>query len=355
MGLKRITTVDELHRHLHAALQLEHATIPPYLTALYSIVPGTNGEACRILRAIVVEEMLHLTLAANLMNAVGGQADLTTPDFMPAYPAYLPDGESDFEVGLQRFSKAAVETFLKIERPAGTETAGTSPTVKRRRAKTSLRAARVADDSDEHFFSIGEFYAAIGQGLGDLQELLGPEKLFCGDPAKQMDSGYYYSGGGGLTKVTDLSSAQAAIRLISEQGEGIGGGIFDYEGEISHYYRFQQLMAGRFYIKGDKPGHPTGGKVDVDWHAVYPIKANARLSDYPEGSELRAAAAEFNAYYTRFLEMLTRAYGGQPQLLVEAVGEMFRIKEMANHLMRQPIDGKSGVNAAPTFEIGAKD
>ena len=32
---------------------------------------------------------------------------------------------------------------------------------------------------------------------------------------------YYYSGGGELIAVTDLESARAAIRLISEQGEGL--------------------------------------------------------------------------------------------------------------------------------------
>ena len=51
--------------------------------------------------------------------------------------------------------------------------------------------------------------------------------------------------------------------------------------------------------------------------------------------------------------LLTRAYAGQPQLLIEAVGEMFRIKEMACRLMRNPIDGKGDLNAAPTFEIAA--
>ena len=40
MTLRRISTVEDLHSYLHIAMQLEHATIPPYLTALYSIVPG---------------------------------------------------------------------------------------------------------------------------------------------------------------------------------------------------------------------------------------------------------------------------------------------------------------------------
>ena len=117
MALHRITTVDTLHRYLYAALQLEHATIPPYLTALYSIRPGTNADAYHVLRVTAVEEMLHLTLAANILNAVGGKPDLTKPGFVPEYPAYLPDGEADFQVSRGRFSRDALETFLSIERP----------------------------------------------------------------------------------------------------------------------------------------------------------------------------------------------------------------------------------------------
>jgi hypothetical protein len=352
MSLTRITSVAELHRHLYAAMQLEHATIPPYLTALYSIHPGTNGEAYRVIRAVVVEEMLHLTLAANILNAVGGTPDLTGADFVPQYPAYLPDGETDFQVDLQPFSEAAIDTFLKIERPARPEHA--PRTVRRRPHAQSLRAARVHDDSEEHFYSIGEFYLEISNALPVLESELAKsgKTLFVGDPSRQVTPEYYYSGGGAIIPVTDVRSAQAAIRLISEQGEGLGGAIFDEEDEISHFYRFQQLKLGRFYQKGDRPGHPTGNPCKVDWTAAYPLKVNPRLSDYTD-PEVREAAAAFNAYYKRFLEMLTRAFTGQPALLIEAVGEMFRIKEMALHLIRTPIDSRGRTHAAPTFELAA--
>jgi hypothetical protein len=33
------------------------------------------------------------------------------------------------------------------------------------------------------------------------------------------------------------------------------------------------------------------------------------------------------------------------------VGGMFRIKELASQLMRNPIPGGDGLNAAPTFEM----
>ena len=62
--------------------------------------------------------MLHLTLAANILNAIGGTTRPDRPGLRATYPAYLPDGEDDFQVDIQPFSKQAIETFLKIERPA---------------------------------------------------------------------------------------------------------------------------------------------------------------------------------------------------------------------------------------------
>lgn len=349
MSLFKITDLDELHRHLYAALQLEHATIPPYLIALYSLKPGTNSEAFHIIRTVVVEEMLHLTLVANLLNAVGGRVDLTRPGFVPLFPAYLPDGETDFKVSLRRFSPEAVETFLKIERPASLNTAQT--TIRRRpRRKALLEAGHPGRHEEEHFFSIGEFYVAVQQGLEHLHASMG-DALFSGDPARQIGPEYYYSGGGGLTTVTDLASARAALELISEQGEGLTGHIFDEDGEIAHYYRFQQLLLGRFYREGDERDHPSGGPVTVAWDAVYPLKPDARLTDYPEGSELRAAAKAFNDEYAGFLAALTRAFDGKPELFIDAVGDMFRLKDLMYQIMRQPLNDGTGMHAAPTFEI----
>lgn len=349
MSLHQIKDVAELHRHLQAALQLEHATIPPYLTALYSIRPGTNTDAFHILRAVAVEEMLHLTLAANVMNAVGGKPDLTAEGFVPLYPAYLPDGESDFQVNCERFSRNALEAFLKIERPASAAGEGVL-TVKREVTEGSLDAGQVHDDSEEHFFSIGEFYQAVDQALVRLHAEKG-DALFSGDPKLQVTPEYYYSGGGEIMAVNNLETARAALRLISEQGEGLGGAIFDHEGEISHYYRFEQLKLGRYYLDGDQPGKPSGAELTVDWDAVYPVRTNARVADFAGNPAMAEAAKAFNSYYAGFLALLNRSYNGEPQLLMEAVGGMFRIKELMYRLMQQPIKGTDGEHGAPTFEV----
>ena len=345
-----IKTLDSLKDYLRRAIQLEHATIPPYLTALYSIHPGTNSDAVHILRVVVVEEMLHLTLAANLLNAVGGRPDLTAPGFVPLYPSRLPDGEKDFEVSLERFSMSAIETFLKIERPAQ------APDESKRRVRRKGGGERLCAspiDPEVEYYSIGEFYEEIWRGFKHLHAQLG-DGLFSGDPACQVTAEYYYSGGGALHAVTNMASAEAAIHLITRQGEGKGGGIYDSERELAHYYRFDQLKKGRYYQTSDQPHEPTGPELRVDWDAVYPLKTNARVSDYRDAPELHAAAEAFNRAYGEFLAMLTLAFNGQPAQLMQAVPQMFRLRNGMLQLMHNPHPQSSKENAAPTFEVGGR-
>jgi hypothetical protein len=79
---------------LQNAVRLEHATVPPYLTALYTLKPGGAGVrvAAGILRGIVEEEMLHMALACNILNAIGGTPRIAEPGFIPDYPGPLPMG-----------------------------------------------------------------------------------------------------------------------------------------------------------------------------------------------------------------------------------------------------------------------
>ena len=356
-SLKLITTVERLHYYLIQALKIEHATIPPYMTALYSLKPGTHLEAFHIIREVAVEEMLHLTLAANVFNAVGGniESTLTADSFVPKYPTYLPTGAIDFQVSLSKFSKKTVETFRQIERSK--EVHEGEPLVESRAQQEYLLEV-LGYDPTKTFFSIGLFYAEIIRGLYALHKEMG-DALFCGDPNKQITPEYYYNGGGEIFPVTDLSSAIRALKLIQDQGEGSRTAtIYDAERELAHDYRFQQLLLGRYYkinkddpTESDQPDAPTGKEFTVDWDAVYPIKENAKLSDYPEGSELHTAALEFQSSYREFLAQIESAFNGHPEELIPAVGEMFRLKEQANSLIRNPIPGMPGVNAAPIFRL----
>lgn len=358
MSTHSIETKQELYHYLTVAIQLEHATIPPYLTALYTIKPGTNRDAAMILREVVVEEMLHLTLAANVLNAVGGKPDLTAPGFMPTYPAPLPDGETDFEVSLQPFSQEALQTFLKIERsasPAPTEAADDTGARTVKRARPLALALNHPDNPVWSYYSIGEFYKAIQEGVKHLSEKMSASELFNGDPRLQVGPEVYYSGGGKVMKVTDLNTALQALELIVEQGEGYTKTPFSEDGELAHEYRFEQLLLQQLYKPGDQAHHPTGDKIQVDWTAAFPAKVNARISDFEQSPELQQAAIRFNAEYTEFLSVVTQAFQGNPALLTEkAVPWMFTIRNKIMQLIHNPIPGMEGVNAAPTFEpVGA--
>lgn len=353
--LKLINTVEELHYYLIRGLKIEHATLPPYITALYSLKPGKNLEAFHILRSVAVEEMLHLTLVANVLNAVGGniKSTLTAPDFVPKYPTKLPTGETDFQVHLSKFSRETVDTFLNIERAE--EFHEDEPLVVSRSLQESLLSVMGYDPSNR-FYSIGSFYAEIIRGLYALHKQMG-DALFCGDPKRQITPEYYYNGAGDIIPVTDLPSAIRALKVIQEQGEGSRiNAIYDAEREISHYYRFEQLKLGRYYKidkndpeNSDQPGHPTGETFKVDWDEVYPVLTDAKLENYKDTPELYAAAQQFQTAYSQFLADIEAAFDGNPEKLIPAVGGMFRLKEQANLLIRNEIPGMNGVHAAPIY------
>jgi hypothetical protein len=185
-----ITSLESLRKHLQWAIELEHSTIPPYLCALYSIEAVHNAEATEVLTSVMVEEMLHLTLVANLLNAVGGQPRLDIPEMLPGYPHSLPHGDRSFEISLFRFGPEAIETLLRIEQPS---TTGAPP-------------------EDDNYQTIAQFYDAIKQGFRDLSATLGERNIFFGDPARQVTDQHFYSGGGCIIAVNSLATAFAGWR-----------------------------------------------------------------------------------------------------------------------------------------------
>lgn len=329
-----IRTLASLQRHLQWALELEHATIPAYLCALYSIPEGANVAAQQQLRAVVMEEMLHMVLVANVLNAVGGCPKVDDPAFVPSYPTTLPHSDGSVCVQLRRFDREALQTFLKIERPEPPQ----------------------AKPEPERYHSIGQFYDAIEAGLRQLAGELGPA-LFSGSVLRQVDpTRWYYGGGGRPIVVSDLASALAALDEIKAQGEGLPHSVFDDHApfgqrELAHYFRFEQLRQGRFYRPEDSPrSGPSGDPLPLRWDQVHPMRANPRMADYAGQPEVHALMRRFNLDYTALLRALHGAFNGQPALLFEAVPMMYRLKYQAQALMQLPCGDASGETVGPSFE-----
>lgn len=116
---KRFYSVEHLRSDLQTALELEHATIPTYLTALASIKYSYNLEIQRVMKAIIIQEMMHMALVGNILNAIGGEPSLYSKEFIPIYPSRLPGGvQPDLIVPIEKLSLGLIRNiFMKIEQP----------------------------------------------------------------------------------------------------------------------------------------------------------------------------------------------------------------------------------------------
>lgn len=334
-----ITDLPDLHRHLQWALQVEHTTIPPYLCALHSIPDGYNVEATTVIRSVVMEEMLHMTLVANVLNAVGGTPRLHDAAFVHAYPAPLPHSADKQPVNLLPLCAESLDTFLRIEKPA--------------------RAGAKPEGDDYH--TLGQFYEAIEEGLERLCRELGPSKVFTGKAARQVQPGtWYYGGGGDVVAVHDLATARQALEEVIEQGEGFEGEIFDEDerfndvDELAHYFRFMELRLGRRYAPTDTPkSGPTGSQLPLDWSVILPMRANPHSEDYRAYPSIHRQMVAFNRMYTRLLGQLEVAFTGTPGALRDATPLMYQLRYQAESLMRIPSPLEEGKTVGPAFEFDA--
>src|SRR5262249_11132232 len=238
---------ERLKELLGAAVKFELSTIPPYLCALYSLHPKGNDEAKLVIRSVVVEEMLHMVLAANVLNAIEGEPRVAGAEHAPRYPHELPDG---MILDLLPFSPEAIDAFLKVENPQHDHHAigPDHPLLGKPRPETHAAGAKkvMAEPS-----TIGAFYGEIVSGLEAAAAEIGEQQLFCGDPARQVTREYYYAGGGSAIHVTNLDGARRALVEIVEQGEGDMHSMYDDDGDLAHYYRFQQVKHNRAYLRSD--------------------------------------------------------------------------------------------------------
>jgi hypothetical protein len=330
-----IETLADVQAALGNAIQLELSTIPPYLTALYSIDPSntTNSEIAALIRSIAIEEMLHMAIACNVLNAVGGTPAINVAGFPPTYPGQLPmdigtqPGGPPFIVSLQKFSTDAVTgTFMVIEEPE-------DPLV----FKTT--AAAVPD-----FQTIGEFYSAVSTAIGNL----GPS-IFTGNPALQV-TGWFDSDE--LFPVTSVATAQQAIGIIMQQGEGTTTSPLDEEGELAHYYKFAEIAKG-FQLVPDATapnGYSyTGAPIPFDPAGVFPMVTNPAQVLLPAGSMVAQMADQFDSTYTSLLNALNGTFNGAPENLNVAMGLMYSLRVQAQDLMQQPIGDSTPGNAGPRW------
>lgn len=342
-AVRNATSAEELYSHLQAAIELEHSTIPPYLTALMSIKPGRNAAAAGIIASVAHEEMLHMAIAANVLNAIGGTPAIDDPHFIPAYPGPLPMGvHGALSVGLEKLTRRLVhDTFMTIEEPE-------EPLDLPVGGPLRARFAAASAVEPPSYATIGDFYTAIIDKLTELQPPIGR-------PERQVADSRWYPADE-LFPVKDVDDAIRALKIIIEQGEGTQAkgatpSPLDPEGDVAHYYRFAEIVYGHRLVAVDEPPGWAfaGDPVPLDPAGIWDFVADAKAADYPEHSRARVLADAFNASYTRLLASLHRVFNGEPDQLSAALALMVEMRLVGDKLVATKVPG-TDAHAAPTFE-----
>ena len=321
---------------LQRAIELEHATIPVYLYAFFSLDPARNAEAAAIIKSVVVEEMLHMVLAANVLNAIGGAPAISHRRFIPTYPSHLPGGvEGQLQLHLRPFSDEQLEAFIEIEEP-------------RDPIDYEAHAALVEVPS----VTIGEFYATIAAAV----TRLAPE-AFDPAPRRQVGPDLMF----GSVTVTDATSAVEALETIVAQGEGTSTSPQEIDGpngvnDFAHFYRLSELKHRRRLVQVIDPASPrttyafAGDPIHLDPGGIIDLPADPSSRDHPEGSPARRQVDTFNATYTALLGQLHKLLNGHNDMasFMASLTTMSTLEDQARAMAAG--SETSGVPVGPSFE-----
>src|SRR5947207_15954465 len=198
---------------LQSALELEFATIPTYLSAAFSLT--SNGKIYQLILRAAIEEMLHMTAVANLMNAIGIAPNIVAA--VPEFPYHLTVLEPPLKLDLRSFSFDLIrDLFMQIEAP-----------------EDPVQFPTLAPAADRPR-TIGQFYAGIIDIIGS-DTLPGLFNNAVRDAYKQrqvrpnfapiaylsnQDASKYPLKADIDFKITDKASAVRHLSWVVDQGEG---------------------------------------------------------------------------------------------------------------------------------------
>jgi hypothetical protein len=304
---------------LQQAIAIEHSTLPLYLAAMFSL-RVQSFTAYNLIRSVVMEEMVHMSIASNALAAIGGAPRIR--DLEPGYPTTgLPGGvEPDINAWLARLSLQQLEVFKRVEVPEF-----------------------LLPDSarDESYPTIADFYGAVRQAIEDNADAVREamkETAGSAHHANQVGDNI------GFTTITyvegqdPLPQIYAGIEEILEQGEGSPSRTLHAdpgsEGEESHYCKFAELYYGARYeepASGVELTSETEPEFFRGYRVPFPDVVNslaipsdgyeALLSEDPNGAAAEKALTGFDTAYTAVMTDLDTVWNGPAATSWPTLGE----------------------------------
>lgn len=316
--------LDWIKSALQVAIALEHATMPPYIAAIYSLVEQ-SFTVYNLLRPLAMEEMIHMAAVCNILAAIGGSPRIKT--LSPTYPARgLPGGaEPDLYVCLAQLSKPQLENFMRLEAPL---------------------SLMDPEYSHETYPSISTFYQAIRNAIIQNKDAV-CAAIKSGGMANQVGDNIGYSTITWSDATHCLQSILDALDSITSQGEGLVGSVL-YAGatsgvEESHYARFAQVRYGYRLTDAHDGAQPTRETIrdyfkghEIPWPEVtntlaVPADGYAKLLTLdPNRVAVEKDLSTFDQTYSDLLAKLDTAWNGDPKTwwptLGGAVGLMAKLR-----------------------------
>jgi len=402
--VKEEVTPENFEVVMQSAIALELATIPTYLSTYYSIkraqvqeelhaqiladltdqskLPaGTNltelvheltvdvlvhaNKSAALVMSVVIEEMLHLSLASNVKQAIIGAPDIMSIAMGLTFPTYLAGHEPEFYINAAPLSPEQLNTFLQIESPKKYEDPK-DPTIPGDKGLFEYNTIGglynlIIECVNKHYSQDADYVAR--KGKPQLVPSYGgkPTPYYSQNSVNTVHYDREHNpqfasedDSGGLKQVTDAKSAVAAMNEIKEQGEGNDDGkpktllTFDAAGmpvpmipdadgklnflpgdydddsgtELSHFAKFMESYSMGHYYQGKFAKYKEAGLKDFYSYFVYNQAKDPKQADfdayleslsaddpnYDQAQALATASRLGNAIYTYIMLMVETCY-----------------------------------------------
>lgn len=295
---------------LQAAIELEHSTLPLYLSAMFSL-EVQNYTTYNMIRSVVMEEMVHMAIACNTLAILGGKPKIKA--LQPKFPGLgLPGGaEPDLEAVLAKLSSQQTANFMRLEVPG-----------------FLLPEAY----KDETYPTIGTLYNAIKEAIKQNADEISilVKKVSEAPPntyANQVGDNIGFTTFGYQQGVDSVDQLINGINEIVDQGEGSQIGGFwageKSQDELSHYARFAEIYYGAGLREPEPPVELTRETLPrffkghkIPWPVVtnilsVPSDGYAKILNLdPNKDEVAKALDNFDKNYTGIMDDLEAMWNG---------------------------------------------
>ncbi|MBF9070773.1 ferritin-like protein [Streptacidiphilus fuscans] len=327
-----------IRQALQRAIELEHSTLPLYTAAMLSL-EVQNYTSYNSIRSVLMEEMVHMSIAANMLAAIGGRPRIK--NISHVFPSKgLPGGvEPDLHIGLAKLSKAQLQNFMRLESPL---------------------FLLPPEFSHESYPTIGKLYGEIRAAIVDNAAEL-RAAVTGGRIANQVGDNIGFKTIVPTPGVDPIDQLLEGIDEILEQGEGASSGLIQagaaFQHEESHYGKFAELWYGHQYRQPNPVVELTRESEAVyfqgdriDWPAVVNTLAvpadgyDRLLAEDPDGEAAAAELDMFDQGYTAMMGKLDELWNGSSDPMTqwatfgEAVEHMAKFRVLSCFtLMRREV------------------